>query len=195
MWNRILGKYCRIVASGLEACNSRGLAQGAWLSVHFISRAQKGRRSKTSNKILEQIRAHRAHQDGGHPHPKRLVEGSGLDGESGPERCLFHGANSRMGQGIPEVLLRRTDVPVQVPAIRSSICPLGLHQDPEANRSPAETTGSVIHHLHRRYTNPGGVQGNGSGPCDRPGVLAAKPRLCCQQIQVCPRTDDLTFFI
>ena len=58
-----------------------------------------------------------------------------------------------------------------MPTIWPAMHPLGLHQDPEANRSPAETAGDATDHLH---INPGRVQGAGTGSCNRPAINAAK---------------------
>ena len=35
-----------------------------------------------------------------------------LDGESGPQRCIFHASSSRRGQGIPQVLVPRSNVSI-----------------------------------------------------------------------------------
>ena len=83
----------------------------------------------------------------------------------------------------------RTYIPVQVPTVWPCKRPMGLHQDPEANRGTAETTGRVNDRLHRRHTHLGRVQGASSGPCDRPGVPAGKPGFCSKQSQVPVGTD------
>ena len=76
-----------------------------------------------------------------------------------------------------------------------SMRPLGLHQDPEANCRPVETAGSTADRIHRQYTNPGRVQGAGSGPCSKPAVSARKLGLCSEQTQVHPGTIEFLGFV
>ena len=49
-----------------------------------------------------------------------------------PEGCILHGTNSRGGQSFPQILIQGEDIPIQMPAFRPSMCPMGLHQDPKA---------------------------------------------------------------
>ena len=139
------------------------------------------RKSETGHKseVLECIHAHRALQDGGHTHPERPAKSRRLDSKSGPEGHILHVTNLRKGQSLPQVLIQKPNILVQVPTIWPSMCPLGLHQDPEASCYPAETAGGVLDCVH--YTNPGRVPGDGSGP----SVLAG---ICSEQAQVRPRT-------
>ena len=76
----------------------------------------------------------------------------------------------REEESFTQILPEKRHLPVQVPAIRPSMCPMGLHQDLESCRCPAETTGNATDHLHRQHPNPGRVLGTGLGPCDRPGI-------------------------
>ena len=41
------------------------------------------------------------------------------------------------------------DITVQMPTIWPSMCPMGLHQDPEATRCSVEATGNATDRLHR----------------------------------------------
>ena len=56
---------------------------------------------------------------------------------------------------------------VPMPSFWPGMCPLGLQQDPEASRGPAETAGGVTNRLRRRHTDLGRVEGGGLGPCNR----------------------------
>ena len=169
-----------------KAGDSPNPTRRAGFLIHDISRAQKRRRSETSDKPegVEQICSHRALQNGGHTHPQRPAKSGRLDGESGSERRLFYDSNSRGGPSFPQILVQRAHVSVPMPPLRPGMCPVGLHQDPEASRSPTETAGGAFNRLHRRHTDLGGVQGGGSGPCNRSGIFTGKPRLRSKQSQV-----------
>ena len=118
-----------------KACYRGDLPQGEGLPLHSFPCVQERWWSKTSHKseVPECIHAHRALQDGGHTHPERPAKRRRLDGKSGPEGCVLHGTNSRRGQSLPQVLVQKPNVSVQMPTIWPSMCPLGLHQDPEAS--------------------------------------------------------------
>lgn len=46
------------------------------------------------------------------------------------EGCILQGTNSQGRQNIPQVLIQREDIPIQMPTLWPSMCPTGLHQDP-----------------------------------------------------------------
>ena len=170
-----------------EAGDRENLTHRAGLPVNSIAGTEKGRGPEARNKfeVLEQLCAHRALQNGGHSCPERPAQTRGqLDGEGRFEGRIFHAPDMRGGQSIPQVLAQRPDILVQVPTVRPGVCPLGLHQDPQASSCPAETTGSANFRLHRRHLNPGRVQGTGQGPRDRLGVPPGESRLCSEQCQV-----------
>ena len=174
-----------------KASDREDHAQRAGFPLHGVSRTEEGRRPKAGDKPegVERLCAYRALQDGGHPRLERPAKSGGLDGKDRFERRIFHASHPRGGQSIPKVLAKRPDLPVQVPTFRSSVRPLGLHQDPEADSCPAETAGGANDRLHRRYSDPGRVQGSGSGPCNRPGVPTGKLGFCNKQNQMSAGTN------
>ena len=113
-------------------------------------RRKEGRRPEAGDRleIIEQVHPHRTLQDGVYPYTERPAKNRRLDGKSRCEGCILHASNLRRGKSIPQVLVQRLDLPVQVPTVRSCVRSLGLHQDPKASRCPAETTGCVNDYLH-----------------------------------------------
>ena len=73
-------------------------------------------------------------------------------------------------------------------ALRPSMCPMGLHQDPKATRCSVETTGNATDCLHSRNSHPGRVKEADSGTCDRPDISSREPRFCDKQTKMCPGT-------
>ena len=144
--------------------------------IFLVPEKDRGHRSETGDKLegAEQICSHRALQNGGHTRPQRPAKSQRLDGESGSERRLFYDSNSREGPSFPQILVQRAHIPVPMPPFRPGMCPLGLHKDPEASRSPTETDGVVTNRLHRQHTDLGRVQGGGSGPCNRFGIFTGE---------------------
>lgn len=47
----------------------------------------------------------------------------------------------------------------------------------------------MIVYIDNIYTNPGGVQGTGSGSCDRPDTFTGEPGICSELIQMHTRTN------
>ena len=66
-----------------------------------------------------------------------------LDDKSGPEGCIFHGTNTPGGQSLPQIIFPGKDIPIYMSALRPSMYPVGLHQDPKATRCSVETTGNA----------------------------------------------------
>ena len=87
---------------------------------------------------------------------------------------------------VPQIFVPEPNLPVRVPAIWPRMRPLGLHQDPEARRCPAQTAGCATDRRHRRHAHPGGVQGVGSGSCNRPRIPSGESGLCDKQGQLEP---------
>ena len=141
---------------------------------------------------LKQVCLHTALQNGGYTHPERPAKSRRLDDKSGPEGCILHGANPRGGQSLPQVLVQREGIPIQMPTVWPGMRPMGLHQDPKATCCSVETTGNATDRLHRRHPHPGRVQGAGTGPCHRPSIFAREPRVCDKQTQVCPGTYTIS---
>ena len=83
---------------------------------------------------------------------------------------LIHGTNTLGGQSLPQIHFPGKDIPIQMPALRPSMCPMGLHQDPKATCC---STGNATDHLHRRHSHPGRVQEAGSGTCYRPNIATS----------------------
>ena len=163
---------------GIEDTTPRG--RGFISTVFLVPKEHGGNKLE----ILELVCVHRTLQDGRDPCLER-DQSRILDGKSRSKGRLFYASSPGEGQSILEVLVQRTDLPVQVTTVWSGVHPLGLHQDPKANRHSAETTRCAINRLHRRHTNPGRVQGAGSGTRHRPGVLTGKPGLCSKPGEIC----------
>ena len=108
-------------------------------------------KSETSNqsKKSEQVCSHRTLQNGGHPCLEKPAKSRKSDDKSGPEGCILHSANTPEEQSLLQIHFQGKDVPIQMPAFRPSMCPMGLHQDPKATRCSVDTTGNVTNCLHR----------------------------------------------
>ena len=50
---------------------------------------------------------------------------------------------------LPEIRFQEQDIQVQMSTFRPSMCPVGLHQDPEARSRSAETAGSEANCVYR----------------------------------------------
>ena len=83
---------------------------------------------------------------------------------------------------------KKKDIQTQMPTLRPSMCPMGLHQDPKASHCSVEISGKAFACLHRRHPHLDRVQGTGMGPCHRPVIPTEDPRLCDKQVQVCSGT-------
>ena len=145
-----------------EACNRRNHTQGAWFPVNHLPGSQERWRPEARNQSeeLKQVCLHRAFQNGGYTHPERPAKSRRLDDKSGPEGCILHGANPRGGQSLPQVLIQREGIPIQMPTVWPGMRPMGLHQDLKATCCSVETTGNATDRLHRRHPHPGRVQGS-----------------------------------
>ena len=104
-----------------------------------------------------------------------------LDDKSGPEGCIFHGTNTPGRQSLPQIIFPGKDIPIHMSALRPSMYPVGLHQDPKATCCSVETTGNVHDCQHRQLSHPGRVQEAGSGTCHRPNISSREPRFCDNQ--------------
>ena len=173
-----------------QTCHRGMLLPGAGLSLVGISNTKKRRRSETSNQSEEpeRIRSDGALQDGGYPPSKRPVETGRLDGQSGSKGRVLYSSDPQAGQRFPEIRLQEQDIQVQMPTFRPSVCPLGLHQDPEACSRSAETAGSEANCVYRRYTHSGRDTRPGEGPRLRPHLSPRKPGFHSQFPEMCPGT-------
>ena len=133
-----------------ERRHSGGLLPREGLCVKRISSSQKewgpeaGHRSKETQRVC----IHGALQDGGNSPPERSPKERRLDGKSRPEGCILHDSNPWTGQRLPEIHVQGQVLQVQLPAIRPSMCALGVHQGSEAISSSAQRAGSEADHLH-----------------------------------------------
>lgn len=107
------------------------------------------------------------------------------------EGCILQGTNSQGRQNIPQVLIQREDIPIQMSTLWPSMYPTGLHQDPKASHCSVGTTGNAFDGLHRQHPHLGRVQGTGTGPCHRSVLFTGEPRLCDKQAQVCSRANTI----
>ena len=80
------------VESMLEKQGVEETTPGGEVSSRHILSAQEGWQPEAGHKskVSEQVRAHRALQDGGNAHLERAAKSSRLDGKSRPERCLLY---------------------------------------------------------------------------------------------------------
>ena len=75
--------------------------------------------------------------------------------KSGPEGRLLHGTHHAPPQEITPFQVARTDISVQLPAIRSVVSSLGLYQDHSPGYRDPQDTGPEDHNLHRRHSDHG----------------------------------------
>ena len=149
----------------------RGTKLSALEGFHCILSTQEGPWPEANLKSLNRACAHRTFQDRRHSCSERPAKSRRPDGESRPQRCTFHATDSRRGQSIPQTLVPRPNVSVQMLTVQPCMRPMSLHQDPEASRCPAETARGTTNHLHRRHIDLGRFQEGGSGSCNRPGIF------------------------
>ena len=83
------------------------------------------------------------------------------------------------------------DIPVQMSALRPSMCPMGLHKDPKVTRCSVETTGNATDCLHIQHSHPGRVHEAGLGACYRPDISSRELRFCDKQTKMCPGTHSV----
>ena len=133
-----------------KRCRSGGLLQSEGLCVKRISSSQNrwGPEACHQSKETQQVCAYGALQDGGNSPPERSPKERRLDGKSRPKGCILHDSNPRTGQGLPEVHVQGQVLQVQFPALRPSMCALGVHQGSEAISSSAQRAGSEADRLH-----------------------------------------------
>ena len=98
-------------------------------------------------------------QDGGFDHSLGPAEAGRLVSKGGPEGCLPHGTSTSRPPMLPTVYRRRSRLPVHLPSLRASMCPMGLHQGDEGCGDPTPVLGD---HLHRRHLSHVRVCSTGS---------------------------------
>ena len=104
------------------------------ISEPCLSSPKEGRRAATSNQSEEAESVCRvpAFQVGRHSSLEIPGKEGRFHGETGPQRCLFWGANSKIASQIPPVCLERENLRVPGPTLRSRGRALLLHQTLEA---------------------------------------------------------------
>ena len=94
-------------------------------------------------------------QNGRYIYGERPPKNRRLDDQSGPEGRLLHGSHCAPPQEITLFQVARTDISVQLPAIRSVVSSLGLYQDHSPGYRDPQDTGPEDHNLHRRHSDHG----------------------------------------
>ena len=69
-------------------------------------------------------------QNGGHIHAQGPPKRRGLDDKGRSKRCLFHDPHCTPSQTVTPFQMARTDLSIQLPAIRSVVHSMGLYQIP-----------------------------------------------------------------
>ena len=101
-------------------------------------------------------------QDGGLDHSPGPAEAGRLVSKGGPEGCLPHGTSTSRPPMLPTVHRRGSRLPVHLPSLRASMCPMGLHQGDEGCGDPTPVLGDQDNHLHQRHLSHVGVCSTGS---------------------------------
>jgi len=114
--------------------------------------AQERWRSETchQSETPEQICEIRALQNGRVTHSQGSLETARLDGQSGPERCLFHGPNSPPTSQPASLQVGGKGIPIHLPSLWSLHSPKGLYKDPEAICGDVQIPRHPAGNLHGR---------------------------------------------
>lgn len=176
-----------------ETSNSAGgSACGDRVPVQHVSSPQEGWRAETSNKSQssQSVCQHRAFQNGGYSHCERSPETRGLASQSRLERCVLCHPHTPDPQKVPQVSSPRETVPLHLPTVRSVISPMGIHQNAETSLSRPSRDGLAPSGLHRRHSDPGGVQGEGPRLREWYGIPIGMSGLHSQQREIDTRPES-----
>ncbi|XP_044129979.1 uncharacterized protein LOC122923262 [Bufo gargarizans] len=111
-------------------------------------------------------------QDGGYSPPSGLTDPRGLDGETGPQRCLSDGPDSRFVQGSPALLVEGRSVALHLPPVRPFFGAMVLYQAPASGRCLAAESGCTSSHLSGRHPHYASMSG---GPASAPSMDVGPP--------------------
>ena len=129
--------------------------------------------AKASNQPegTEQIRGSRIFQDGTRPTSERATPRRRLASKDGPKRRLFCSTNQCGSQEVSVFPVGGKNLSVQLPSFWVGLSPKSVYQDNEASCGMAETTRCENHHLHRRQSFDGTLQGGGGDTGKTDGML------------------------
>ena len=163
-------------SSGEGSSINRSPPNGRGIHLKDVCGPKKEWRCETHNRPegTEQVHTLETLQDGRNPSGERSTAGGRLDGQDRPQGCLFLHPHRSSPLPILTLSTQSSDLPIQLPPIRTVLCTSNLHKDIQASGSLAETTRLPDDKLYRRQPthgqHKGGSQADGEACSDPTGA-------------------------
>ena len=164
------------------------LQQGILIPTFFCPKEGRGHETHYQPQGSEQICGDSPLQDGGYPDVERYPQNRRLDDKSRPEGCLLHDIDGITLQTSVVFQMAGTDIPIQLPPIRSVVCTLGLYQDHKTSGGHTQIPRTEGHNIHRRHTDHGSIAHSGKRAHSRLDIPAGELGVYHKPPKVTPDT-------
>ena len=175
-------------SKGSNLGSGRSTSRGVHLT--DVPSSQKGWISQTDHRPPRTKQVHKGGtlQDGRNPSSEGPATAGRLVGETRSKRRILCCPNSPGTPSIPTGPVEGSNVPVQLPPVRTVLGPEGIHQDHAPCDSLAEAARVQDNHVHRRQPDHGLHEGGSSQPSGASSCSAGSPRIHSEPRQVSSST-------